>query len=183
MKKNKGIKDSPTKIIRFRQWKLGKRWLYGASVLTVLVGGVVMTELMNSSLIQTIAHGTALPSDFIRVGSIGTSPVYKTSNTAWTNIQKRCRCFNGEFISKLLCWSSGFRWKRAAKVGWYNGKTSYAGASLGSLASANPADLSIPNYNFVKNAIMSSDGFQDVDNFNYINGAGQYVGYIMLASF
>ncbi|WP_242359603.1 MSCRAMM family protein [Lactococcus petauri] len=176
MKKNKGIKDLPQpKIIRFRQWKLGKRWLYGAFVLTVLVGGVVMTELMNSSLIQTIAHATALPSDFTQVGSIGTSPVYKTSNTAWTNIQKGVDALT-ESLSPNYYVGAVDSDGKGQKVGWYNGKTSYAGASLGSLASANPADLSIPNYNFVKNAIMSRDGFQDVDNFNYINGAGQYVG-------
>ncbi len=176
MKKNKWRKEFPqSKMTQFRQWKSGKRWLYGASVLTVLVGGVVMTGLMNPSLIQTIAHAATLPSDFTQAGSIGSSPVYKTSNTAWSNVQKGVDALT-EGLSPDYYVGAVDSDGNGQKVGWYNGQTSYAGSSLGSLASANPADLSIPNYNFVKNAIMSSDGFQDTDNFNYVDGAGQYVG-------
>ncbi len=176
MKKNKlETAQTESKNSRFRQWKSGKKWLYGASVLTLLVGGVVTTGIMNPSLIQTITHAATLPSDFTQMGSIGSSPVYKTPNTAWSNVQKGVDALT-ESLSPDYYVGAMDSDGKGQKVGWYNGQTSYAGSSLGSLASANPTDLSIPNYNFVKNAIMSSDGFQDSDNFNYVDGAGQYVG-------
>ena len=176
MKKNKlETAQIESKNSRFRHWKSGEKWLYGASVLTLLVGGVVTTGIINPSLIQTITHAATLPSDFTQMGSIGSSPVYKTLNTAWLNVQKGVDALT-ESLSPDYYVGAMDSDGKGQKVGWYNGQTSYAGASLGSLASANSSDLSIPNYNFVKNAIMSKDGFQDSDNFNYVDGAGQYVG-------
>ena len=123
MKKNKlETAQIESKNSRFRHWKSGEKWLYGASVLTLLVGGVVTTGIINPSLIQTITHAATLPSDFTQMGSIGSSPVYKTLNTAWLNVQKGVDAFNREFISRLLCWSNGFGWKRTESglVQWTN---------------------------------------------------------------
>ena len=65
-------------------------------------------------------------------------------------------------------------------IGWWDGQTQFqaAGArqALGSLITANPNDLTQPNYNFVKKAMMSgADGFTDGDYFTYANSAGQPV--------
>lgn len=177
MKKKKKFAQAiaEQKPSHFRQWKKGKRWIYGASVLTILAGGVVTAALLNPTLLSQVVHAASMPSDFTQVGSVGSSPLYKTSNTAWSNIQKGVDALTeGQtpdyYVGAVDSDGNG------QKVGWYNGQTSYSGSTLGSLASADPADLSIPNYLFVKNAIMTSDGFTDSDNYNYVNGAGQYVG-------
>ncbi|MEY8538274.1 prealbumin-like fold domain-containing protein [Lactococcus muris] len=75
------------KMTGFRQWKSGKRWLYGASVLIVLVGGVVTTELINPALIQSEAHALTLPSGSSQIGSIGKAPVIQSGNNSFSTMQ------------------------------------------------------------------------------------------------
>lgn len=168
------------KQTHFHKWKTGKHWVYGATVLTLLAGGVTTTTLLQPQWFTQLVHAATMPSDFTQVGSIGSAPLYQTSNTSWSNIQKGIDALTeGQtpdyYVGAVQTDSSG-NITAGQKVGWYDGQTSYAGQSLGSLASANPADLTQPNYLFVKNAIMKNDGFTDSDNYNDVTAPGQYVG-------
>ena len=159
-----------------RSWKKGKQWLYSAGVLAVLVGGAVSlpTILANTTLHAQAA--ATMPTGFDQVGSIGSAPVFETSGIQWTNIQAGVDALAKNSNAEYYVGSKSKDGKGQA-VGWYDGQTKYNGTTLGSLATANPADLTLPNYNFIKTAIMSSaDGFTDSDNYNFVESAGEYVG-------
>ena len=164
------------KTSRFRSWKAGKRWLYAASALTILSGAGIMISAHSPILTLHAQAATALPSDFNQIGNIGSAPLYQTPNTAWSNIQKGVDALAKNVQADYYVGAVS-KTGQGQSIGWWDGQTSYAGTALGSLTTANPSDLSQPNYNFVHKAMMSSaDGFTDADNFNYINSPGQYAG-------
>ncbi|AYF99861.1 LPXTG cell wall anchor domain-containing protein [Lactococcus allomyrinae] len=166
----------------FRSWKAGKHWLYSAGVLAILVsGGMAVSNLTPLALHAQAA--TSMPSDFTQVGSIGSAPLYQTSNTSWTNINGAIKALvNGQtpdyYVGAAKYASDGKTIIAGQPLGWYDGQTQYPvinGGTFGSLLTADPSDLSQPNYNFVNVAIMQKDGFTDSDNFNYITAPGQAV--------
>ncbi|MCT0017684.1 cell wall anchor protein [Lactococcus lactis subsp. lactis] len=175
---NQDIDSNTHKNVDARRWKSGKHWLYSAGIFAVLIGGTAAVSLDNPTVLTQNVHAAtaSMPSSFNQVGSIGSAPLYETSDTKWSNIQDGIDALAKSSNADYYVGAKSKDGKGQA-VGWYDGQTKYNGTSLGSLASADPSDLSQPNYNFVKKAIMSSaDAFQDSDNFNYINSPGQFIG-------
>lgn len=91
-KKKKKLEQalSDSKQGRFRQWKSGKWWIYGASVVTILAGGVVTTAITQPQLFSQLVHALDISSsDGSQVGTIGSTPVIKsTSNSMSSNAFK-----------------------------------------------------------------------------------------------
>ncbi len=161
-----------------RKWKSGKHWLYSAGILAVLVGGSAVTFNVAPLVIHSQA-ATTLPPNFNQIGTIGSAPLYQTSDTSWTTIQKGVDAMAKDIKADYVVGAVSKDGKGQA-IGWWDGQTQFqaAGArqALGSLITANPNDLTQPNYNFVKKAMMSgADGFTDGDYFTYANSAGQPV--------
>lgn len=169
------VEPTSLKSIGARSWKSGKHMFYSAGILAVLVGSGSYVAIQMPLAIHASAS-TSLPSDFSQIGNIGSVPVYKTPNTAWTNVQKGVDALAQDYPSEYFVGAKSTDGKGQA-IGWYDGQTRYNGTPLSNLKSADPSDLSQPNYNFVHRAIMTGeDGFTDSDNFNYIESAGQYFG-------
>lgn len=179
-KLNSDIEQGTKRTPGGRSWKSGKRMLYSAAVLGVLVGG---GTVISSNLPTTVTHvqaATSMPSTFNQIGSIGTAPLFETAQTKWDNIQLGVDALAKSSNAEYYVGAKSKDGKGQA-VGWYNGQTEFqaegARDSLGSLKAADPADMSKPNYNFVHKAMMSDDdGFKDEDYFTYANAAGQAVG-------
>ena len=170
------IEQPSHKKLGARNWKSGKQMLYSAGVLALLMGGGAFVSGQLPTAIHVQA-ATTMPSGFNQIGAIGSAPVYSTSNTAWTNVQKAVDALAQETNAEYYVGSKTSDGKGQA-IGWYDGQTQFqkdgSRQTLGSLQSASPSDLSQPNYNFVRKAIMSgADGFTDSDYFTYIGTAGQ----------
>ena len=165
-----------TKQTQCRSWKKGKHWLYSAGVLAVLVGGSAGLPMILSHVTIHAQAAATMPTGFDQIGSIGSAPLYETTSVQWSNIQEGVNALAKDSNADYYVGSKSKDGKGQA-VGWYDGQTKYSGTSLESLKSADPADLSQPNYNFVHKAIMSdADGFTDTDNFNFVSNPGEYVG-------
>lgn len=171
-KLNSDVEQSCKRTAGGRSWKSGKRMLYSAAVLTVLVGGGVIASSNLTSNIMQVQAATTMPSTFNQIGNIGSAPLFETAQTKWDNIQLGVDALAKSSNADYYVGAKSKDGKGQA-VGWYDGQTNYKGSNLGSLKTADPSDLSQPNYNFVHKAMMSSaDGFTDSDNFNYATKAG-----------
>lgn len=156
----------------FRAWKSGKSWLYSAGALALLIGGGIAVTNLPTFTIIAHADSTSMPSGYNQIGSIGSAPLYSTSNTNWSNVQLGVNALaKGQKADYYV--GAVNQAGQGQALGWYDGQTTYNGQSFGSLVTADPSDLNTPNYNFVKKAIMDKDGFIDSDNFNYVTSAGQ----------
>ncbi len=167
------------KQTRCRSWKKGKQWLYSAGVLAVLVGGAVALPNIVSNITIHAQAAVTMPSGFDQIGSIGSAPVFETSGVQWTNIQAGVDALAKDANADYYVGSKSKDGKGQA-IGWYDGQTQFqadgARESLGSLKAADPADLTLPNYNFINTAIMSgADGFTDADYYTFANSPGQAV--------
>lgn len=168
-KLNSDIEQSTKSKTGGRSWKSGKRMLYSAAVLGVLVGGGAVVSSNIPTIMTHVQAATSMPSTFNQIGSIGSAPLFETAQTKWDNIQLGVDALAKSSNAEYYVGAKSKDGKGQA-VGWYNGQTNYKGTSLGSLKAADPADMSQPNYNFVHKAMMSEDdGFQDSDNFNFAN--------------
>ena len=172
-KLNSDIEQSAKRTAGGRSWKSGKRMFYSAAVLTVLVGGGSVVSSNLPTIMTHVQAATSMPSTFNQIGSIGSAPLFETAQTKWDNIQLGVDALAKSSNAEYYVGAKSKDGKGQA-VGWYNGQTNYKGTNLDSLKTADPADLTLPNYNFVHKAMMSNDdGFKDSDHFNMANKAGE----------
>jgi hypothetical protein len=153
------------KMTRFRQRKVGKRWLYSASVMIALTGGVAIVNATHPEIMASIVHALTLPPGSNQIGSIGSSPVIQTNNNSFSSMQPLFDSLIGarqpEYIAGDTIDGSG-----GQNVGWHSG-TSYAGTTITNADSQLNGANGL-SYWTIHYGLEASDGFQDGDKFNYV---------------
>ncbi|WP_460059572.1 KxYKxGKxW signal peptide domain-containing protein, partial [Pseudolactococcus yaeyamensis] len=73
------MSNKEPKQTRFRQWKSGKKWLYSATALAVLVGGVALHQVVPlvSQKVQVVSADVVNGS---QIGTLNGKPVVKAQS-------------------------------------------------------------------------------------------------------
>ncbi|MFZ1777263.1 MAG: SpaA isopeptide-forming pilin-related protein [Lactococcus raffinolactis] len=117
-------KDKKVKQSRFRQWKSGKKWLYSATALALLVGGgFALSQVSHVEFPQT--HVSADVVNATQIGTVNGQPVVKAQSNDMTSAS-----FQGTVDGLLASANLDGAKYVADNIGWQADTTLYNGQAL-----------------------------------------------------
>ena len=148
-------KDKKVKQSHFRQWKSGKKWLYSASALALLVvGGFALSQVSHVEFPQTFVSADVV--NATQIGTVNGQPVVKAQSNDMTSAS-----FQGT-VDGLLASANldGVKYV-ADNIGWQSNTTLYGGQALSTFGTG----ATFP---------LGQDGFQESDLAIHVD-LGQYL--------
>ena len=128
-------KDKKVKQSHFRQWKSGKKWLYSASALVLLVGGgFALSQVSHVEFPQTFASADVV--NATQIGTVNGQPVVKAQSSDMTSAS-----FQGT-VDGLLASANldGVKYV-ADNIGWQADTTLYGGQALSTFGTVQRSHL------------------------------------------
>ena len=127
----------------FRSWKRGKHWVYSATALAVVAGGVYTTAQVAPQTFGTVvAYAAEWPSGVQEIGKIDGKPVVKspTKDLDSNEFQK--------IVDKMVA-DAGIKKMRytASNIGWQDNTTAEGAGTVGQFTSSNALALKADGYN------------------------------------